>query len=99
MSKKHHNTSSGDRKRARAAGHRQPRRKALEGNRIRVRTKRLDQVDEEKLTLAFWMLARAIVQDETDERELTEAEVRKVMDANERLTMDGSHGPADEASS
>jgi len=65
MSKKRINTPSGDRKRDRAvrrARVAQP----LEGNRIRVRAKRLDQVDVEKLTLAYWLLAKQLVSDETD---------------------------------
>lgn len=41
-------------------------RKPLEGNRIRVRSKRLDQVDEDKLSLAFWLLAKKLVEDQTD---------------------------------
>lgn len=32
---------------------------------IRVRSKRLDQVDEMKLALAWWLLAREIVEDRT----------------------------------
>jgi len=35
-------------------------------NRIRVRSKRLDQVDEDKLSLAFWLLARQLVEDQSD---------------------------------
>lgn len=50
---------------------------SLEGNRIRVRTKRLDQVDESKITLAFWLLAKQLVSDESDGRDLTEEEVRR----------------------
>lgn len=75
------NTPSGDRRRDRAA-----RRKRvappLEGNRIRVRAKRLDQVNVEKLTLAYWLLAKELVSDQTDERELAEADVHA---AAERL--------------
>lgn len=33
--------------------------------RIRVRSKRLDQVDESKLALALWLLARGMVEDKT----------------------------------
>ena len=36
-------------------------------NRIRVRSKRLDQVDEDKLSLAFWLLAKQLVEDQSDE--------------------------------
>jgi hypothetical protein len=32
---------------------------------IRVRSKRLDQVDESKLALAMWLLARGLVEDKT----------------------------------
>ena len=45
------------------------------GNRIRVRGKRLDQVDETKLTLAYWLLAKQLVADKTNPRLPTEAEV------------------------
>lgn len=31
--------------------------------RVRVRSKRLDQLDEGKLSLALWLLARGIVED------------------------------------
>lgn len=48
------------------------------GNKIRVRGKRLDQVDNTKLTLAYWLLAKQLVEDKTDPRELTEEEVRRV---------------------
>lgn len=47
-------------------------------NRIRVRGKRLDEIDETKLTLAYWLLAKQLVEDKTDPRQLTEDEVRKV---------------------
>lgn len=39
----------------------------LEGNKIRVRSKRLDTVDQDQLSLAYWLLAKAIVKDHTDE--------------------------------
>lgn len=55
---------------------RQPAR-PLEGNRIRVRTKRLDQVDESKITLAFWLLAKQLANDESDGRALTTEEVQR----------------------
>ena len=32
---------------------------------IRVRSKRLDQVEEAKLSLALWLLARGLVEDKT----------------------------------
>jgi hypothetical protein len=38
----------------------------MEGNRLRVRSKRLDQVDESKLSLAFWLLAKHLVEDRSD---------------------------------
>jgi len=38
------------------------------GNRIQVRGKRLDQVDETKLTLAYWLLAKQLVADRTNPR-------------------------------
>lgn len=55
---------------------RQPAR-PLEGNRIRVRTKRLDQVDETKLTLAFWLWAKQLADDESHGRTLTAEEVQR----------------------
>lgn len=51
------------------------------GNKIRVRGKRLDQVDNTKLTLAYWLLAKRLVEDKTDPRLPTEAEVREVADS------------------
>jgi len=45
------------------------------GNRIRVRGKRLDQVDETKLTLAYWLLAKQLVADKTNPRLPSAAEV------------------------
>ena len=32
---------------------------------IRVRSKRLDQVDESKVALALWLIARGVVEDKT----------------------------------
>jgi len=66
MSRKQPNTPSGDRRRDRAA-RRARVAQPLEGNRIRVRAKRLDQVDVEKLTLAYWLLAKKLVSDQTDD--------------------------------
>jgi hypothetical protein len=40
--------------------------------RIRVRSKRLDEIDETKLALAFWLMAKRIVE--------AEAEVDPVVD-------------------
>lgn len=48
-------------------------------NRIRVRGKRLDQVDETKLTLAYWLLAKQLVADATNPRLPTEAEVHDLV--------------------
>lgn len=79
MTKKQHNTASGDRKRDRAARQHRGQRKPLDGNRIRVRAKRLDQVDPDKLALAYWLLAMRLVEDETHPRELTEPEVGAVL--------------------
>jgi hypothetical protein len=33
--------------------------------RIRIRAKRLDEIDETKLALAFWLIARDLVDDKT----------------------------------
>jgi hypothetical protein len=66
MTKQYHNTPSGDRKRDRAARQARGQRKPLEGNHIRVRAKRLDQVDPDKLALAYWLLAMRLVEDRTD---------------------------------
>ncbi|MBF6618762.1 MAG: hypothetical protein ITG02_00845 [Patulibacter sp.] len=68
----------------------------MDGNKIRVRGKRLDQVDDTKLALAFWILARQIAEDKTDPRQLNEKEVRKLADRLENeersLTGDDSTG-------
>jgi hypothetical protein len=48
---------------------------------IRVRGKRLDQVDNTKLTLAYWLLAKRLVEDKTDPRLPTEAEVQAAADS------------------
>ncbi len=55
-------------------------------NRIRVRGKRLDQVDSTKITLAYWLLAKAIVADKSDGRALNEPEVRRVMERLETMS-------------
>lgn len=34
---------------------------------IRVRSKRLDEIDADKISLAFWLLAKQLVEDHTDE--------------------------------
>ena len=90
MSRRSINTPSGDRQRDRAARSKrvaQP----LDGNRIRVRAKRLDQVDVEKLTLAYWLLAKDLVSDQTDGHELSETDVRAVAQQLD----DESDGPSD----
>ncbi len=40
----------------------------LKGNGIRVRGKRLDEVDQDRLSLAYWLLAQQLVADETDDQ-------------------------------
>ena len=50
-------------------------------NPIRVRTKRLDEIDSDKIALAHWLLAKQIVSDETDTRMLDEAHTRAAADA------------------
>lgn len=45
-------------------------------NRIRVRGKRRE-ADETKLTLAYWLLAKQLVEDRTNPRQPTENEVRR----------------------
>lgn len=34
--------------------------------RLRVRSKRLDQIDETKLSLAFWLMAKRLVDEQDD---------------------------------
>jgi hypothetical protein len=46
-------------------------------NPIRVRTKRLDQIDGDKIALAFWLLAKQIVENGSD-RSVSEEEARRV---------------------
>ena len=38
--------------------------------RVRVRSKRLDQIDETKLALAFWLMAKRMIEDEETGGEL-----------------------------
>lgn len=59
---------------------------------IRLRAKPLDQVDEEKLMLAFWMLAKKIVEDRTSGEELTREAV--VAEARKLDKEDGDSGEA-----
>lgn len=91
MTKKSHTTPSGDRKRDRAARARRAPRQPLDGNHIRVRAKHLDDVDPDRLALAYWLLAMRLVEDETDPRELSEAEVGAVV-----AGLEGS-APADQS--
>lgn len=44
-------------------------------NRIRVRTKRLTDIDEDKIALAYFLLAKQICEDKSDEHELNEEAV------------------------
>lgn len=46
-------------------------------NPIRIRTKRLDEIDSDKIALAYWLLAKQIVEDGTGEQ-ISEAEARRV---------------------
>jgi len=55
-----------------------------------VRTKRLDEIDADKIALAYWLLAKQIVEDESDQRPLSESEVRRVAKAID----DEQPGPA-----
>lgn len=63
-------------------------------NKIRVRGKRLDQVDGDKLTLAYWLLAKQIVEDKTDPAELNETNVRKLAATLDDETGTSSDGKA-----
>ena len=47
-------------------------------NPIRVRTKRLDEIDSDKIALAYWLLAKQVVANKSDQRQLDEVEVRRV---------------------
>lgn len=53
-------------------------------NPIRVRGKRLEEIDETKLALAYWLLARKIAEDRTDPAELSEPKVRRLAEELER---------------
>lgn len=46
-------------------------------NPIRVRTKRLDEIDVDKIALAYWLLAKRIVENES-EVPVTEEDARRV---------------------
>ena len=67
----------GTRKRRRPYRHRN---QSMDGNGIRVRGKRLDEIDNTKLALAYWLLAKQLVEDRTDARQLSEHDVRNVAD-------------------
>jgi hypothetical protein len=54
-------------------------------NPIRIRTKRLDEIDQDKIALAYWLLAKQIVEDQSDQP-LSEAEVRRVAQEVEETT-------------
>ncbi len=88
MTKRSPNTPSGDRKRERAARQRRPPRKPLDGNHIRVRAKHLNDVDPDRLALAYWLLAMRLVEDETEPHELTESDVSAVAAELEGSTSD-----------
>lgn len=45
-----------------------------DGPRIRVRSKRLEQVDETKLALAFYLIAKQLVEDRTDDASIDESD-------------------------
>ena len=57
----------------------------MEGNAIRIRVKHLDDVPPEKVALAFWLLARRLVEDRTDGRELNAEEIGKVVENLDEL--------------
>jgi hypothetical protein len=48
--------------------------------RVRVRSKRLDELDESKLALALWLLARGIVADKTNASPSTKTKVSSKKD-------------------
>lgn len=52
------------------AKRKQTRRNRSSGN-VRVRAKALSEVDETKLSLAFWLIAKRLVDDQTDQDEPT----------------------------
>jgi hypothetical protein len=59
-------------------------------NPIRVRTKRLDQIDGDKIALAFWLLAKQIVENGSDQP-VSEEEARLIAAQLD----DGSGGASD----
>jgi hypothetical protein len=46
-------------------------------NPIRIRTKRLDEIQSDKIALAYWLLAKQLVEHGSDQP-VTEAEARRV---------------------
>jgi len=52
-------------------------------NRLRVRSRRLDQIDQGKLSLAFWLLAKQLVEDQTDAPSTPDAVAGEDEDADE----------------
>lgn len=56
-------------------------------NPIRIRTKRLDEINSDKLALAYWLLAKQIAENKTG-KALDEAEVRRVADQLDDETKD-----------
>lgn len=56
-------------------------------NPIRIRTKRLDEIDSDKLALAYWLLAKQIAENKTG-KSLDETEVRRVADELDSETND-----------
>lgn len=57
-------------------------------NRIRVRTKRLDEIDEDKIALAFYLLAREICEDRTDASDLSDENVSDLAESIEDVADD-----------
>jgi hypothetical protein len=58
------------------------RNRAMDGNKIRVRGKRLDEIDNTKLSLAYWLLAKQLVVDKTDGRMPNEDDVRRLAESS-----------------
>ncbi len=71
--------------RKRHRGRRPAHRNLPHQNRIRVRGKRRTPVDETNLTLAYWLLAKQVIEDRIDQRLPSEDEVQR---AAEQLDSD-----------
>lgn len=84
MSKKRNSNGHRRRESAKSVGHHNP---------IRVRGRRLDQVNEDKLTLAYWLLAKQLVEEKKDLSGLTEDAVRKVADELDDAPADDAPRP------